>query len=399
MTTDNPVGSTIEDTPIQAHVRRRLQSIDLLRGTAALAVLLHHAITYADNPPVSTPWFNAIFTIVTLGDMGVPLFFVISGFCIHLSWAGKKRRTGQESLSFVSFWGRRIQRLYPPYFVALCLSMGLVLLAYVRGANVPLVTAYPHPRLQWMGLDFLIHVPMLHGFHPLFDKLGGNPPFWTLAQERLYLLYFVVLPWRKHFGMASVLALVVLVGIATPLLIGLFLPPDSDFWKVVVISATVLWGTMVPGDGGGRGLLRIGDVASLVFESLSGCPMGHLAHSHRTLSAIHAQISIDWNGVFFTNELLRWPGTVRAMAEPLDDELACEVGVFFTRFILVHYPVRAVVKRLLGEAATTAQPISYPVFAAVMAASGYIAGRLFFWFVERHFLFAATTPSSNEQHR
>src|ERR1043165_2562465 len=92
----------------------RLVSIDLLRGGAALAVVFHHAINW-DLVEAKPLWFRAVHAIFDQGYLGVPLFFVISGFCIHLRWAKGYAREGQSRLNFADFWKRRIKRLYPPY--------------------------------------------------------------------------------------------------------------------------------------------------------------------------------------------------------------------------------------------------------------------------------------------
>ena len=53
--------------------------------------------------------------VVHFAFAGIYLFFVISGFCIHLFWA-KARAAGVEKpvIDFFTFWKRRVRRLYPP---------------------------------------------------------------------------------------------------------------------------------------------------------------------------------------------------------------------------------------------------------------------------------------------
>ncbi len=68
----------------------RLRGIDALRGIAALGVVFYHAVEQGKNVlpnnllqyPVRLIQFGSSF-----GYIGVFLFFVISGFCIHLQWA------------------------------------------------------------------------------------------------------------------------------------------------------------------------------------------------------------------------------------------------------------------------------------------------------------------------
>src|SRR5678816_1627433 len=94
----------------------RLRSIDALRGAAALGVVLYHSV---DRSPAAIPagWTRypemALQFVSSFGYIGVFLFFVISGFCIHLQWARAKASDEQPVISFGSFWKRRVRRLYP----------------------------------------------------------------------------------------------------------------------------------------------------------------------------------------------------------------------------------------------------------------------------------------------
>jgi len=51
----------------------RLKSLDCLRGIAALAVVLHHAINYGNQLPTAK-WFTPVHSILDQGYLGVPLF-------------------------------------------------------------------------------------------------------------------------------------------------------------------------------------------------------------------------------------------------------------------------------------------------------------------------------------
>src|ERR1041384_865590 len=85
----------------------RLRSIDALRGVAALGVVFFHAVEQGRNVvpnnlleyPVRLVQFASSF-----GYIGVFLFFVISGFCIHLQWARAKAAGKQPDIRFGAFW-------------------------------------------------------------------------------------------------------------------------------------------------------------------------------------------------------------------------------------------------------------------------------------------------------
>src|SRR5207302_4939927 len=115
----------------------RLLSIDALRGVAALGVVLYHAVLQTTNavPHNLFKWPVKLLQLgSSFGYVGVFLFFVISGFCIHLQWA-KSRANGQSrSIEFGSFWKRRIRRLYPPYLIAFALFLLMASLSV--GINV-----------------------------------------------------------------------------------------------------------------------------------------------------------------------------------------------------------------------------------------------------------------------
>ena len=177
----------------------RVLSLDAMRGGAALAVVTYHALGVAPQTAF-TGWegFLPQFTgyLVHFAYAGVYLFFVISGFCIHLFWA-KTRAAGVQTpvIDFFSFWKRRVRRLYPAYIAALVLY--LCYLAYKTPVHV--TGAY-----VW---DVVLHVFMLHNLdtHTTYSINGA---FWTLAiEEQLYLAYFLLLFLRIRYGWTRTLVL------------------------------------------------------------------------------------------------------------------------------------------------------------------------------------------------
>src|SRR5690348_9263470 len=96
--------------------RGRWERVDQLRGLAALAVVVCHlsVSAYPDAPNVGGepwPWLGVL---LGFGYLGVPLFFVISGFCIHLPYA-RGLSAGGAAPDWRRFFARRFRRLYPPY--------------------------------------------------------------------------------------------------------------------------------------------------------------------------------------------------------------------------------------------------------------------------------------------
>ncbi len=173
----------------------RLSSVDALRGAAALGVVLYHTVgPNARFGPRVLNWLAIpVLPTIRFGYVGVFLFFVISGFCIHLSRA-KAKVENKQPTSFTAFWKRRFRRLYPPYLIALILYLGIT--AFTTKFELT-------PFYVW---DVVSHVLMLHNLdsHTVYSI---NGVFWTLAiEEQLYLAYFLLLFMRNRWGWQRTLA-------------------------------------------------------------------------------------------------------------------------------------------------------------------------------------------------
>jgi peptidoglycan/LPS O-acetylase OafA/YrhL len=99
-----------------AIVRERFPSLDGNRAIAIGAVLLSHLAGTANFPLPKSAWAGR------LGDFGVKIFFVLSGFLITGILHAERERTGQISIS--RFIARRAFRIFPAAYVYI-LAMGV----------------------------------------------------------------------------------------------------------------------------------------------------------------------------------------------------------------------------------------------------------------------------------
>jgi peptidoglycan/LPS O-acetylase OafA/YrhL len=172
-----------------------VKHIDLLdygRGIAILAVLLFHCLgtTYGmwELPwdgwmrDFSVPVSYLCFLPLSFGYAGVAIFFVVSGFCIHLSFQ-------QQSQKWSSFFIRRFFRIYPPYLAALIFGILLVI-----------STSRPHFYNRDFVIQILTHIFLVFNYSPTtFGTFNGA--FWSLAVEaQLYLLYPVLIFLTTKLG-------------------------------------------------------------------------------------------------------------------------------------------------------------------------------------------------------
>src|ERR1044071_2174767 len=184
---------------------QRPPGIHALRGAGALCVVVFHALV--QGPHVVPNNFlqypiRLVQSASSFGYIGVFLFFVISGFCIHLQWARSKAAGTEPEIHFIPFWKRRIRRLYPPYLIALLLFM--LLAAATTGLNLT----------QFFFYDLGMHLLMLHNLDPN-TCYTINGVFWTLAiEEQLYLAYFLLLFIRMRWGWSVTLAVCLFARLA-----------------------------------------------------------------------------------------------------------------------------------------------------------------------------------------
>ena len=229
---------------------KRLTSIDALRGAAALTVLFYHAVGLHAFTLKDINIFAFIATYpLQCGYVGVHLFLVLSGFCIHMRLASRQENGPDPmTLPFRDFWRRRFHRLYPPYLATLIFSFIMyVVYAMWKANNFSLDHA--GEILTVLRWDFLTHLLMIHLFFPAFSGGMGNGALWSLAlEEHLYILYSPVLWIRNRIGMGGMLLVAAGVTLAWR---GVFvfgygvrpgLPAGMEQgWKLLLLQAPSRW--------------------------------------------------------------------------------------------------------------------------------------------------------------
>ena len=184
--------TSVKDQPEQA--KRKLALIQALRGFAALCVVLTHAMLesgwrVADHGVTHYP---------SLGEVGVDIFFVISGFIMVVVAAGEFGRNGAP----LTFLKKRIIRIVPLYWIMSAILVGVILL---------FPTLVEHPVLDWRyWIKSLFFIPAEHPIE------GGLRPLlvvgWTLQYEMLfYALFAFGLLLPRAIGLGVVLSLLTIL--------------------------------------------------------------------------------------------------------------------------------------------------------------------------------------------
>ena len=164
--------AALQEARLNGPPRVGIVSIDVLRALAALAVVAFHL-----HLLFGTSGSRVVDALADHGWLGVSLFFVISGFCIHLPYARAERIEPREYLV------RRFVRIWPPYAAAIL---------------VGIVAAYLHGPVALRTLAFMVG-------HAAFLLVGETPirhenvVLWSIVVEvQLYLFYLAIRCWSPR---------------------------------------------------------------------------------------------------------------------------------------------------------------------------------------------------------
>ncbi|MFM7900527.1 MAG: acyltransferase family protein [Bacteroidota bacterium] len=160
--------------------KKHLDNLDLLRGIAALAVVLFHY----SNSTLPTIKPNPLGHLFSWGNLGVQVFFVISGFVIPFAMY----QGGYTIANAGRFIAKRMVRLGPPSWLAMVLIVAIYYAALWKNGK-------PIEGMDWPGMN--IESVLGNMFYTF--EIGNIKPFysvlWTLEAElQYYLIIAFVFP-------------------------------------------------------------------------------------------------------------------------------------------------------------------------------------------------------------
>lgn len=192
----------------------RYAALDGLRGIAACVVLVHHCCLV--SPKFATAvdsnghgvfeswtWWTVFspLHLIWAGQEAVFLFFILSGFVLALARLRSRRE------SWLSYYCRRLSRIYLPVWASLGFAM---------------VTVWIAPRTakpsfsSWLNKHDEIPDPIADGFL-LFGAGSLNSPLWSLRWEVLFSLLLPVFcisaRWMTSSWLMGIIGLLTVVGV------------------------------------------------------------------------------------------------------------------------------------------------------------------------------------------
>jgi peptidoglycan/LPS O-acetylase OafA/YrhL len=152
---------------------RGYPALDSLRAIAALSVFFFHAVGFYARGATEG---NVIAPYVARLDVGVTIFFLLSGFLLYRPFV-QARRQGRPQPPLIPYAWRRALRIVPAYWVALTLAT--------------VVLALP-------GVFTLTGIPTFYGFLQIYDAdtaFKGLGQCWTLCVEVSFYAFLPLWAW------------------------------------------------------------------------------------------------------------------------------------------------------------------------------------------------------------
>lgn len=214
-------------TPLPANDKQLVHpkyrpDIDGLRAIAVLSVVAFHAFP----------------SLIQGGFVGVDVFFVISGFLISSIIFGSLEK---KSFSFVDFYTRRVNRIFPALLLVLAAT-------WAFGWFSLLTDEYTQLGKHIAGGAAFISNFVLLGEAGYFDNSAETKlllHLWSLGIEEQFYLVWPLMVWAAWKARLNALILIILVGGISFALnifsvhsdsVGTFYSPQTRFWELLVGS-------------------------------------------------------------------------------------------------------------------------------------------------------------------
>lgn len=240
--------------------KNRLAGADGLRAIACLLVVWHHTAQKL-NPDLQSPVISALHFLGMRGEVGVSIFFVLSGCLLSLPfWNAFAERQAFPSIKTYAL--NRAARIVPAFWLNLIISSMLAFWVFhLELSAQKIITAF-----------FFVNSYSYKTFFPA--ELNG--PLWSIGLEvscyvLLPLFLFLIFRLAKNLGaaVASMAGLIVTLQLLNPLFIQLFMTGSyQKGWQFGLDGGAKQW---LPywNIGSFFSQFLIGSLAALIVVSLN----------------------------------------------------------------------------------------------------------------------------------
>ena len=214
-------------------VKLRVNGADGLRAIACLLVLFHHA-AQRFNPEFSAEWIKALHFAGWRSEVGVALFFVLSGCLLSMPF-WHSYVNALKSPSLIAYARNRIARIVPGVWLALIVST-LVTVKLLDG--------------EFNAVRFFAGMLFIYSFHyKTFFPVDSNGPLWTVGLEAwcylcLPIVLLVIFKFKRNIkvAFAGMFAWILFLQLLQPVIVEKFMTEDYEKgWQFGMTGGAKLW--------------------------------------------------------------------------------------------------------------------------------------------------------------
>jgi peptidoglycan/LPS O-acetylase OafA/YrhL len=211
----------------------RIPGADGLRAIACLLVVWHHT-TQRFNPEVAADWIQSIHFFGMRAEVGVSLFFVLSGCLLSLPfWSSFVNGERTPSIRFYAI--NRAARIIPAFWFNLIFCTVIAYLVFDQSIN------------WWRLISGLFFINSYH--YSSFFPAELNGPLWSIGLEvSCYLLLpivlFVIIKSTKKLSVAfaGLITWIVALQLLNPWIISNFMTSeDQKGWQYGLTGGAKQW--------------------------------------------------------------------------------------------------------------------------------------------------------------
>ncbi|GAB2858922.1 acyltransferase [Hymenobacter ruber] len=214
------------------------QPLDIVRFVAALLILITHSYEHwTDVPQVAATmvdwggqpawWATKLKLFVGSFNIGVDIFFLMSGFLITYLLLAEKQRYARIDIK--SFYMRRVLRIWPLYYFCVAMAPVLSHFAGEPAANMP-------AHLLFLGNFDL----MKHGW----GSTAVNHLWSICIEEHFYLVWPLLIAFVPRHKLTTVFGAVILLSFLTRLYYFYFVP---DSYMALYLNTLCRWDALAIG--------------------------------------------------------------------------------------------------------------------------------------------------------
>ena len=239
-----------------------------LRFFAAMLVVFSHVELMKDYHGYPNLYASNL-AVYESGRLGVTLFFVLSGFLISYLLLTEKKVSG--TISVKKFYGRRILRIWPLYFLLVLITF--IVLPRIGFFGVPDYSAAMPAYFRYTFPLYLLLLPQLA--LSIFAPVPFAEPLWSIGvEEQFYLLWPLLLKYVRKF---LVLSIAIIIGALVLKQIVFYLAevnrasPSLKYWNYLLnyLYFTRMECMAVGGLGAWLVFAQVKRVLNLIFHPLS----------------------------------------------------------------------------------------------------------------------------------